>query len=94
MTKQLTARIDRKLKAEAESVFSELGLTPDAALSMFYAQVVKVRGLPFRPSEFPALEEYSATLADADAAEADALAEIAAERKAGRVVQFNGKLSR
>ncbi|MBI5383975.1 MAG: type II toxin-antitoxin system RelB/DinJ family antitoxin [Verrucomicrobia bacterium] len=94
MTKQLTARMDRKLKAEAESVFSELGLTPTVAVSMFYAQVVKVRGLPFRPSEFPALEEYGATLADADAAEADALAEIAAERKAGRVVRFTGKLPR
>ncbi len=94
MTEQLTARIDLDLKKEAEAVFSELGLTPAAALSLFYAQVAKLRGLPFRPSQFPALEEYGATLADAEAAEADALAEIAADRKAGRVVRFTGKLAR
>ena len=94
MTAQLTARIERRLKAEAETVLSELGLTPAAAVSMFYAQIVKLRGLPFRPSTFPALEEYGATLADAESAEADALAEIANDRKAGRVVRFKGKLSR
>ena len=93
MTAQLTARIERRLKAEAETVLSELGLTPAAAVSMFYAQIVKLRGLPFRPSTFPALEEYGATLADAESAEADALAEIANDRKAGRVVRFKGKLS-
>ena len=90
MTEQLTARIERRLKEETEAVLSELGLTPAAAVSMFYAQIVKLRGLPFRPSAFPALEEYGATMADAEAAEADALAEIATDRKAGRVVPFTG----
>ena len=94
MTEQLTTRIDRQLKKEAEAVLSELGLTPAAAVSMFYAQVVKLQGLPFRPSTFPALEDYGATLADVEAAESDALAEIATDRSAGRVVQFTGKLSR
>lgn len=94
MTEPLKARIDRRLKAEAEAVLSELGLTPATAVSMFYAQIVKLRGLPFRPSAFPALEDYGATLADAEAAEADALAELANDRRAGRVVRFNGKLSR
>ena len=68
MTAQLTTRIERRLKKEAEAVLSELGLTPAAAVSMFYAQVVKLRGLPFRPSAFPALGEYGATQADAEAA--------------------------
>ena len=36
---------------------------------MTFAQMVRLRALPFRPSEFPALEEYGATLAEADAAE-------------------------
>ncbi len=49
-----------------------------------------LRGLPFRPSEFPVLEDYGATLAEAEAAEDKALAEIQAERKAGKVFEFNG----
>jgi hypothetical protein len=48
--------------------------------------------LPFRPSQFPALDEYGATLAQADAAEASALKEIKAGRKAGKVFEFTGKL--
>ena len=79
--------------ALGDSVLSEIGLTPAAAVSIFYAQVVKLRGLPFRPSAFPALEDNGATVAEAEAAEADTPAEIAADRKAGRVVPFTGKLS-
>ncbi len=59
---------------------------------MFFAQLVNLRALPFRPSGFPALEEYGASLAEAEAAEARALKEIRRDRKAGRVVQFTGKL--
>jgi hypothetical protein len=59
---------------------------------MFFAQMVKLRGLPFRPSDFPALDEYGATLAQATAAEDDALAEIKAARKAGKLKPFAGKL--
>lgn len=59
---------------------------------MFFAQMVKLRALPFRPSDFPALEEYGATLAQATAAEDSALAEIRAARKAGKLKAFAGKL--
>jgi antitoxin component of RelBE/YafQ-DinJ toxin-antitoxin module len=59
---------------------------------MFFAQVVNERGLPFKPSEFPALEEYGASLADAAKAERDARAELEADKKAGRLVEFKGKL--
>jgi hypothetical protein len=59
---------------------------------MFFAQMVKLRGLPFRPSDFPALDEYGVTLAQATAAEDSALAEIAAERKAAKLKAFAGKL--
>ena len=48
--------------------------------------------MPFRPSEFPVLDEYGVTLAEADAAEARALKEIHADGKAGKVFQFTGKL--
>jgi hypothetical protein len=59
---------------------------------MLFAQLVRLRALPFRPSEFPALEEYGATLAEAEAAEDRALKEIESDRKAGKVVRFTGKL--
>jgi addiction module RelB/DinJ family antitoxin len=93
MTEQVRYRVEKKLVKEAEAVCKELGLAPSQAVSMFFAQMVKLRAVPFRPSEFPALEEYGATLAEADAAEKRALKEIQADRKAGRVFQFSGKLS-
>jgi addiction module RelB/DinJ family antitoxin len=92
MTEQIRLRIDSELAEEAHEVCREIGITPTAAVSMFFAQMVKLRGLPFRPSDFPALEEYGVTLAQATAAEDAALAEIAASRKAGRLKTFNGKL--
>ena len=92
MTEQVRYRIDRELIKKAEQVGKELGLSPSQMISLFFAQLVKLRALPFRPSEFPVLEEYGATLADADAAEERALKEIREERKAGNVAEFTGKL--
>jgi len=92
MTEQIRLRIDTDLAEEADEVCREIGITPTAAVSMFFAQMVKLRGLPFRPSDFPALEEYGVTLAQATAAEDSALAEIASSRKAGRLETFAGKL--
>ena len=92
MTEQIRLRIDRELSKEAHEICREIGITPTAAVSMFFAQMVKLRGLPFRPSDFPALDEYGATLAQATAAEDTALAEIKAVRKAGKLKPFAGKL--
>jgi addiction module RelB/DinJ family antitoxin len=92
MTEQIRLRIDRKLVDEAEAICRELGLTPTMAVSMFFAQMVKLRGLPFRPSDFPALDDYGVTLAEATTAEDSALKEIASSRKAGRLKVFTGKL--
>ena len=92
MTEQIRLRIDRRLVEEADEVCREMGITPTAAVSMFFAQMVKLRGLPFRPSDFPALDEYGVTLAQATAAEDSALAEIGAARKAGKLKAFSGKL--
>lgn len=49
--------------SEAESVCERLGISPSAAVSLFFAQMVKAGGLPFRLSEFPVLDEYGVTLA-------------------------------
>ena len=92
MTEQIRLRIDSALAEEADEVCREIGITPTAAVSMFFAQMVKLRGLPFRPSDFPALDEYGVTLAQATAAEDSALAEIALSRKAGKLTPFTGKL--
>jgi len=92
MTEQVRYRINRNLVKRAEKVCDELGMTPTQAVSMFFAQLVKLGGLPFRPSSFPALEEYGATMADAQAAEAKAREELDADERAGRLVPFKGKL--
>jgi addiction module RelB/DinJ family antitoxin len=92
MTKQIRLWIDSDLAEEAAQVCHAIGITPTAAVSMFFAQMVKLRGLPFRPSDFPALDEYGVTLAQATAAEDSALAEISLFRKAGNLETFTGKL--
>ena len=92
MTEQIRYRINRDLVEQAERVCEDLGLSPTQAVSLFFAQLVKLGALPFRPSTFPALDEYGTTLADADAAEDRALKEIQADRRAGKVVRFTGKL--
>jgi addiction module RelB/DinJ family antitoxin len=94
MTEQIRLRIDSNLVEEADEVCREIGITPTAAVSMFFAQLVKLRALPFRPSNFPALEEYGATLEQATAAEDAVIKEFAAERKAGKTAMFTGKLPR
>ena len=92
MTEQVRYRINRNLVKRAEKVCDDLGMTPTQAVSMFFAQLVKLGALPFRPSSFPALEEYGATVADAQAAEARAREELDADERAGRLVTFKGKL--
>jgi len=92
MTEQVRYRIDKNLVRNAGKVFDAIGVSPTAAVSMFFAQVVHHRGLPFKPSEFPALEEYGAALEDAARAERDARRELAAEKKAGPLFEFKGKL--
>lgn len=43
-------RTEKLLKEKAEAVFSDLGVSTSAAINMFLKQVVRERGLPFRPS--------------------------------------------
>ena len=92
MTEQIRLRIESKLVEEADEVCRELGMTPTAAVSMFFAQMVKLRALPFRPSDFPALDEYGVSLAQAAQAEERALEEIKVSRKTGKLKVFAGRL--
>lgn len=49
MSKTVTvrARLEPELKAEAEAVLGRLGLTPTAAITMYYEQIVRRHGIPF-----------------------------------------------
>jgi DNA-damage-inducible protein J len=46
-TESIKARIEPKLKAEAEGVLADLGLSASEAIRVFYRQVVLRKGLPF-----------------------------------------------
>ena len=46
-TEAIRARIEPKLKAEAERILNELGLDASDAIRVFYKQVVLRKGLPF-----------------------------------------------
>jgi len=47
MTKNLNLRVDAELKAQAEHIFSELGLPTSTAITMFLKSVVRHGGIPF-----------------------------------------------
>lgn len=92
MTEQLRIRMDRELVKSATQVCAELGITPKEAISMFFAQLVRLRGLPFRPSAFPVLDEYGVTRDQAEKAVCAAKKEIKRDRKAGKLIEFKGKI--
>jgi len=46
-TETIRARVESKLKADAEAVLDELGLTASDAIRLFYKQAALRRGLPF-----------------------------------------------
>jgi addiction module RelB/DinJ family antitoxin len=92
MTEQVHYRIDRDLVKRAYRICRELNLSPSQAVTMFFGQMVRSGGLPFRPSTFPALEEYGVTPAQAETALAKATDYLERERKAGQLIEFKGKL--
>ena len=49
MAKETTvrARIDEELKAEAEEILHQLGLTTSQAINLYFSQIVLRRGMPF-----------------------------------------------
>ncbi len=46
-TATIRARAEPALKAEAAAVLVELGLTPTQAITLFYREIVRERGIPF-----------------------------------------------
>lgn len=49
-TAQIRARVEPAVKAKAEKIMSEMGLTPTAVISMLYRQIIRERALPFEPN--------------------------------------------
>ena len=53
-TSAVYARIDTNLKDNAESILSQLGISPSSAIQMLYSQIVLKKGMPFKlPSSKP-----------------------------------------
>ena len=46
-TSAVYARIDMNLKDNAESILSQLGISPSSAIQMLYSQIVLRKGMPF-----------------------------------------------
>lgn len=46
-TSAVYARIDTGLKENAESILSQLGISPSSAIQMLYSQIVLKKGIPF-----------------------------------------------
>ena len=46
-TAPIRARVDAKLKAQAEGVLEKLGLNASDAIRLFYCQIAMQKGLPF-----------------------------------------------
>ena len=45
----VTARVEPEIKAEAEAILEQLGISASNGINMFYRQIILWRGLPFRP---------------------------------------------
>jgi DNA-damage-inducible protein J len=61
----IRARVDPKLKARAEGIFGQLGLSASDAIRLFYTQVALTNGIPFELKMPNALTRKA--LEDADA---------------------------
>ncbi|GAB2023180.1 hypothetical protein RyT2_22540 [Pseudolactococcus yaeyamensis] len=58
-TIQKTYRIDEDLQQKAEQYFSEMGLNPTVAITMFFKRVVDEKKMPFIPEVISERTEYS-----------------------------------
>jgi DNA-damage-inducible protein J len=67
-TTNLSIRIDRNLKSEADMVFNALGMNLTTAITVFVRQAVRQRKIPFEISLDTAGSEHTITMAEAMAA--------------------------
>ncbi len=74
-TALIQVRVDDQVKADADDLFSELGVDTATAVRMFLVQALRVEGLPFDVVRQP---RYNA-VTEAAMKEADAIADGRAE---------------
>ncbi len=58
----MSFRVDKSIKKQADELFKKLGMNTSVALNMFLAQSVRMQGLPFTPNLLP---EPSVEMAEA-----------------------------
>ena len=64
-TTNLSIRIDRDLKDEAENVFSALGMNLTTAITVFVRQAVRQKKIPFEIALYPDVESKVISMRDA-----------------------------
>ena len=69
-TTNLSIRMDRELKNEAEQIFSALGMNLTTAITIFIRQAVREKKIPFEIALYPDSERRIITMSDAIAATA------------------------
>jgi len=67
-TTNLSIRIDRDLKEEADQVFNLLGMNLTTAITIFVRQAVRQKKIPFEISLYPENDKMSIAMRDAMAA--------------------------
>ena len=67
-TTNLSIRIDRELKEEADQVFSSLGMNLTTAITVFVRQAVRQKKIPFEITLYPEIDSRSSIMHEAIAA--------------------------
>ncbi len=62
----MTIRLDENLKQQAESLFSDLGISTNAAVTMFIKQAVREQKIPFEVKRIQTAISFSTNDALAD----------------------------
>ena len=56
MNSLIQARVDSKVKDDAEKIMNQLGISLNEAIRMFLMQVIIHKGIPFKPTLKPVYE--------------------------------------
>ena len=55
----VTIRVDKDVKKQAEVLFNDLGLTLSSAINMFLRQAIAEQAIPFKPAKKQAMKHAS-----------------------------------
>ena len=63
----MSFRVDKNLKRQADELFKKLGMNTSVAINMFLTQSVREQGLPFTPNLLPTPNtEFAESLLEAE----------------------------